>query len=68
MDDAHGKEIYLGHTTVKVPGQRPRCSQQQRSLTQPIMTNGLTKENASMLLETAGFFVAFVRNEKIFRN
>ena len=26
MEDAHGKEICLQYTTVKVPGQRPRGS------------------------------------------
>lgn len=25
MDDVHGKSISLKHTTVKVPGQKPRC-------------------------------------------
>lgn len=29
MDDVHGKEIPLMHTTVKIPGQKPRGSRTQ---------------------------------------
>ncbi|KAG1669939.1 Centaurin-gamma-1A [Nymphon striatum] len=33
MEDVHGKEISLVHTTVKIPGQRPRCSRSQSQST-----------------------------------
>ena len=33
MDEVHGKEINLVRTTVKVPGQRPRGSQQSQTNT-----------------------------------
>lgn len=46
--DAHGKEVYLGLATVKVPGrQRPRAT--QRAQTQPITVppHAFMKENSS---------------------
>lgn len=33
MDDVHGKEIPLMHTTVKIPGQKPRGSRTQGAST-----------------------------------
>lgn len=33
MDNVHGKEIPLMHTTVKIPGQKPRGSRTQGTST-----------------------------------
>ncbi|KAK3586293.1 hypothetical protein CHS0354_035694 [Potamilus streckersoni] len=41
MDDVHGKEISLVHTTVKIPGQRPRGS---RTTSSSQDTNGMSAE------------------------
>ncbi|KAL5010703.1 hypothetical protein ScPMuIL_013008 [Solemya velum] len=44
MDDVHGKEINLVHTTVKVPGQfRPRAPRNPPAITQD-STNGISQE------------------------
>ena len=40
MDDAHGKEINLVRTTVKIPGGRPRGSVPAQPKTVPGSTNG----------------------------
>ena len=39
MEDIHAKEISLGHTTVKVPGMRPRGSR-TASTTSDATNNG----------------------------
>uniref|UniRef100_A0A915HLG1 Uncharacterized protein n=1 Tax=Romanomermis culicivorax TaxID=13658 RepID=A0A915HLG1_ROMCU len=46
MEDNHCKEIYLGHTTVKMPGRRPKGTHVQQNSTsvQSILSNGLTKD------------------------
>lgn len=60
MEDVHGKEISLVHTTVKIPGQRPRCSrsQSQSTTASASMThvNDMTAELNSFSL-TSGKFI-----------
>ncbi|XP_022238956.1 centaurin-gamma-1A-like, partial [Limulus polyphemus] len=44
MDDVHGKEIPLMHTTVKIPGQKPRGSRQLPSTSSSNQMNDLSSE------------------------
>ncbi|XP_015919016.1 centaurin-gamma-1A isoform X3 [Parasteatoda tepidariorum] len=50
MDDIHGKEIPLMHTTVKIPGQKPRGSRTQGTSTSASshQVNELASELSSM--------------------
>lgn len=47
MDDIHGKEIPLMHTTVKIPGQKPRGTKTQ-STPASHSVNGLDRELSSL--------------------
>lgn len=44
MDDVHGKEINLMKTTVKIPGQKPRGSQNVRTNPTSGPANGLASD------------------------
>ncbi|KAG1669938.1 Centaurin-gamma-1A [Nymphon striatum] len=61
MEDVHGKEISLVHTTVKIPGQRPRCSrsQSQSTTASASMThvNDMTAELNSFSLSSGKFIL-----------
>uniref|UniRef100_T1IUZ3 Gtpase-activating protein centaurin gamma n=1 Tax=Strigamia maritima TaxID=126957 RepID=T1IUZ3_STRMM len=52
MDDVHGKDIPLVHTTVKIPGQKPRGSRSQNSSN---TVNGITNEINSLSISGGGF-------------
>ncbi|KAH7640839.1 centaurin-gamma-1a-like protein [Dermatophagoides farinae] len=41
MDDVHGKNIPLKHTTVKIPGQKPRCGARPSSANSPAALNNV---------------------------
>ncbi|KAH9420754.1 Arf-GAP with GTPase, ANK repeat and PH domain-containing protein 3 [Dermatophagoides pteronyssinus] len=41
MDDVHGKNIPLKHTTVKIPGQKPRCGARPLSANSPAAFNSV---------------------------
>ncbi|OTF77663.1 centaurin-gamma-1A-like protein [Euroglyphus maynei] len=41
MDDVHGKNIPLKHTTVKIPGQKPRCGARPSSANSPAAFSGV---------------------------
>lgn len=47
MDDVHGKNIPLKHTTVKIPGQKPRCGARPLSANSPAAFNSVDS-NRSM--------------------
>jgi len=44
MEDVHGKEIPLGHVTVKVPGMRPRGSRSTSTNADPTNNGNLAME------------------------
>lgn len=44
MEDVHGKEIPLGHVTVKVPGMRPRGSRSTSTNQDPTNNGNIAME------------------------
>ncbi|KAH6930298.1 hypothetical protein HPB50_012546 [Hyalomma asiaticum] len=61
MDDVHGKEIPLMHTTVKIPGQKPRGSRaagstpQVNDLASDVGTLSLAGGQLQLFLITKGY-------------
>jgi len=64
MEDVHGKELKLGRTTVKVPGQRPRGSEPRQPTTatatpgNKATTNGSCKTSDTSTLAQSAYNIA----------
>ena len=57
MENSHGKEVKLGRTTVKIPGQRPRGSEAVLAAVATKNTNG---GPTSKSVDSSEFIIQFI--------